>query len=164
MAHGLSCSAACGISPDQDSNPCPLPWEADSQPPRHQGSPRRFWALPLCQAVCRAQGPPLQSTHTLGRLQPGRVGGGGGRKNHTSKYKMTRGAGCQESLGRGPCPGPGGLGRLPGAAMQELSPEGRACEESKERGGTSPGDTCQPRWGSSGPRRPRGGHREPGGG
>ena len=39
MAHGLSCSAACGIFPDQGSNPCPLPWQADSQPLRHQGSP-----------------------------------------------------------------------------------------------------------------------------
>ena len=26
MAHGLSCSAACGIFPDQGSKPCPLPW------------------------------------------------------------------------------------------------------------------------------------------
>ena len=40
VAHGLSCSAACGIFPDQGSNPCPLHWQADSQPPRHQGSPR----------------------------------------------------------------------------------------------------------------------------
>ena len=24
VAHGLSCSAACGILPDQGSNPCPL--------------------------------------------------------------------------------------------------------------------------------------------
>ena len=39
VAHGLSCSAACGIFPDQDSNPCPLHWQADSQPLRHQGSP-----------------------------------------------------------------------------------------------------------------------------
>ena len=39
VAHGLSCSAACGIFPDQGSNPCPLPWQADSQPLRHQGSP-----------------------------------------------------------------------------------------------------------------------------
>ena len=35
----LSCSAACGIFPDQGSNPCPLHWQADSQPPRHKGSP-----------------------------------------------------------------------------------------------------------------------------
>ena len=39
VAHGPSCSAACGISPDQGSNPCPLHWQADSQPLRHQGSP-----------------------------------------------------------------------------------------------------------------------------
>ena len=30
---------ACGIFPDQGSNPCPLHWQADSQPLRHQGSP-----------------------------------------------------------------------------------------------------------------------------
>ena len=39
VAHGPSCSAACGIFPDQGSNPCPLHWRADSQPLRHQGSP-----------------------------------------------------------------------------------------------------------------------------
>ena len=30
VAHGLSCSAACGIFLDQGSNPCPLYWQADS--------------------------------------------------------------------------------------------------------------------------------------
>ena len=39
VAHGPSCSAACGIFPDQGSNPCPLHQQADSQPLRHQGSP-----------------------------------------------------------------------------------------------------------------------------
>ena len=39
VAHGPSCSMACGILPDQGSNPCPLHWQADSQPLRHQGSP-----------------------------------------------------------------------------------------------------------------------------
>ena len=39
VAHGPSCSTACGILPDQGSNLCPLPWQADSQPLRHQGSP-----------------------------------------------------------------------------------------------------------------------------
>ena len=39
VAHGPSCSAVCGIFPDQGSNPCPLHWQADSQPLRHQGSP-----------------------------------------------------------------------------------------------------------------------------
>ena len=28
-----------GIFPDQGSNPCPLHWQADSQPLSHQGSP-----------------------------------------------------------------------------------------------------------------------------
>ena len=42
VAHGPSCSAACGIFPDQGSNPWPLHWQADSQPLRHQGSP---WPL-----------------------------------------------------------------------------------------------------------------------
>ena len=39
MAHGPSCSAVCGIFPDQGSNPHPLHWQTDSQPLRHQGSP-----------------------------------------------------------------------------------------------------------------------------
>ena len=39
VAHGPSRSAACGIPPDQGSNPCPPHWQADSQPLRHQGSP-----------------------------------------------------------------------------------------------------------------------------
>ena len=39
VAHGHSRSAACGILPDQGSNPRPLHWQADSQPLRHQGSP-----------------------------------------------------------------------------------------------------------------------------
>ena len=39
VAHGPSRSAACGILPDQSSNPRPLHWQADSQPLCHQGSP-----------------------------------------------------------------------------------------------------------------------------
>ena len=39
VPHGPSCSAACGIFPDQGSSPCPLHWQADSLPLRHQGSP-----------------------------------------------------------------------------------------------------------------------------
>ena len=41
VAHGPSRSAARGIFPDQGSNPCPLHWQADSQPLHHQGSPRK---------------------------------------------------------------------------------------------------------------------------
>ena len=52
VAHGPSCSAACGVFPDQGSNPCPLHWQADSQPLRHQGSlwihvnNKYFWSHP----------------------------------------------------------------------------------------------------------------------
>ena len=50
VAHGPSCSAACGILPDQGTNPCPLHWQADSQPLRHQGSPLLFiFMRPRCQ-------------------------------------------------------------------------------------------------------------------
>ena len=42
VAHGPSCSTACGIFPDQGSSPCPLHWQADSQPLHHQGSPYYF--------------------------------------------------------------------------------------------------------------------------
>ena len=44
VAHGPSCSAACGIFPDRGTNPCPLHWQADSQPLRHQGSPWRHYS------------------------------------------------------------------------------------------------------------------------
>ena len=30
--HGLSCSEACGLLPDQGSKPSPLPWQVDSYP------------------------------------------------------------------------------------------------------------------------------------
>ena len=52
VAHGPSRSAACGIFPDQGSNPCPLHSQADSQPLRHQGSPpmRFCTALPYYEA------------------------------------------------------------------------------------------------------------------
>ena len=42
VAHGPSCSAACGILPDQGSNPHPPHRQADSQPLHHQGSPIQF--------------------------------------------------------------------------------------------------------------------------
>ena len=61
VAHGLSCSAACGILPDQGSNPCPLHWQADSQPLRHQGSPKSaFLTSPIgmVAACCRKNGGP----------------------------------------------------------------------------------------------------------
>ena len=38
VAHGLQFPTACRIFLDQDSNPCPLHWQADSSPLHHQGS------------------------------------------------------------------------------------------------------------------------------
>ena len=52
VAHRPSCSAACGIFPDQGSNPCPLHWQADSQPLHHQGSPRMD-SFVICVLLCR---------------------------------------------------------------------------------------------------------------
>ena len=43
VAHGPSCPVARGILPDQGSNLCPLHWQADSQPLRHQGSPIPYY-------------------------------------------------------------------------------------------------------------------------
>ena len=39
VAHGLSCSTACGIFLDQELKLCPLHWQADSYPLCHQESP-----------------------------------------------------------------------------------------------------------------------------
>ena len=41
VAHRLSRPMACGIVPDQGSNPCPLHWQADALSPDHQGSPEK---------------------------------------------------------------------------------------------------------------------------
>ena len=54
VAHGPSRSAACGIFPDQGSNPCALHWQADSQPLHHQGSP-------ITILVCRFLGQSLNN-------------------------------------------------------------------------------------------------------
>ena len=51
VAHGPSRSAACGIFPDQGSNPCPLHWQADSQPLR-LGSPTTLFLLLCYLGVC----------------------------------------------------------------------------------------------------------------
>ena len=51
VAHGLSCSSGCGIFLDQGLNLCLLPWQANSLPLSHQGSPgfqcynRVIWGL-----------------------------------------------------------------------------------------------------------------------
>ena len=63
VAHGPSCSTAREIFPDQGSNPCPLHWQADSQPLRHLGSPPLFFRFfshignyrVLCRVPCAVQ-------------------------------------------------------------------------------------------------------------
>ena len=52
VAHGPSCSTACGIFPDQGSNPCPLHWQADSQPLHHQGNPNMFIPVKVYPVDC----------------------------------------------------------------------------------------------------------------
>ena len=49
-------SAACGIFPDEGSNPCPLHWQADSQTLRHQGSPMTLSELWFSQCICPVVG------------------------------------------------------------------------------------------------------------
>ena len=56
VVHGLSCSAACGIFRDQESNPCLLHWQADSLPLSHQGSPAS-WLLLMNTEVALDTGP-----------------------------------------------------------------------------------------------------------
>ena len=42
VAQGLSCSAACGIFPDQGLNPCRLRWQAGSSPSEPPGKPKKY--------------------------------------------------------------------------------------------------------------------------
>ena len=52
VAYGLSCSAACGIFPDQGWNLCPLRWQADSLPLSHLGHLKTSsYCVPICAAV-----------------------------------------------------------------------------------------------------------------
>ena len=59
VAHGPGCSAACGILPDQGSNPCPLHWQADSQPLHHQGNPIFFFIHRYCSLLLACSPPPF---------------------------------------------------------------------------------------------------------
>ena len=66
VAQGLSCSAACGIFPGQGSNPCPLHWQADSQPLCRQGSPLSFFLQSTVQVsslVGRGTSCPMATIH-----------------------------------------------------------------------------------------------------
>ena len=43
VAHGLNCSVACGIFPDQGLNPCPWHWQVDSHPLGHREVPPSYF-------------------------------------------------------------------------------------------------------------------------
>ena len=45
VAHGLSCSLACGVFLDQGLNPFVLHWQVDSLPVSHQGSPQWYFEM-----------------------------------------------------------------------------------------------------------------------
>ena len=78
MAHGLSCSAARGIFPDQGSNPCPLHWQVDSYPLRDQGSPGLVTLTPQCLQLCLCFKPGPCTLLRLGAHVPPSYSGGAG--------------------------------------------------------------------------------------
>ena len=45
VAHGPSCSEACGTFQDQGQNLCLLHWQADSLPLNHQGIPKQCFKV-----------------------------------------------------------------------------------------------------------------------
>ena len=50
-AHGLNCSAACGILLAQELNLCLLHWQANSYPLSHQGSPSPIFLITSTQSI-----------------------------------------------------------------------------------------------------------------
>ena len=68
VAHGPSCSAACGIFPDQGSNPCPLHWQADSQPLHHQGSPEVIFIMSSEICIYKLEKKPVSIFLTCSQL------------------------------------------------------------------------------------------------
>ena len=60
LVHELSCSVACGIFPDQGTNPCALHWLAESYALHHRESPQ-----PLLISAAAAAAKSLQSWPTL---------------------------------------------------------------------------------------------------
>ena len=82
VAHGPSCPVACGILPDQGSNPCPPHWQADSQPLRHQGSPKRWNSNPTFEEPWNTSSKPWVSrSHSK---SPGPFGSSAGRAEDCS--------------------------------------------------------------------------------
>ena len=69
VAHGPSRSAARGIPPDRGTNPCPLHWQADFQPLRHQGSPPVILLKRVLSYHTFAQNLPIASHHTQNKVR-----------------------------------------------------------------------------------------------
>ena len=68
-------SVACGIFPDQGSNPNLLHWQANSSPLSHQGSPssvHSYWNATVCQA------PSSMTAETRSSLYDKKLISGGG--------------------------------------------------------------------------------------
>ena len=62
VAHGLGCSVARGIFPDQGLNLCLLHWQADSLPVSHQGNVHEFFILHAVQtSPIPAQAPGIET-------------------------------------------------------------------------------------------------------
>ena len=61
----LTCSAACGISPDQGPNLCSLRWQANSYPLHHQRSPFPFLLCLLSPLHSQASTVMVTSSSTL---------------------------------------------------------------------------------------------------
>ena len=64
VVHGFSSSLACGIFLDQESNPCPLPWQANSYPMCHQGGPWHLY-YHTTQRVASSTQASMDLTHGL---------------------------------------------------------------------------------------------------
>ena len=98
VAHWPSCSAACGIFPDQGSNPCPLHWQADPQPLRYQGSPSLLILMSLSGPFNLASGGFLAALPWLAnvRIHPLELREGHGGWNLAYKKRGTKDLHAQE--------------------------------------------------------------------
>ena len=74
MVHGLSCSEACGIFPDQGWNLCLQHWQVDSLPLSHQGSQLHkgntqtqegFYAFSSCRLITSEKITKVTNTESL---------------------------------------------------------------------------------------------------
>ena len=71
VAHGLSCSMACGIFPDQRSNPWLLHWQADSLPLSHRVTLKfSFWRNQWLQSPCSDLGALCMLSYWINHRDP----------------------------------------------------------------------------------------------